>query len=98
MAMMEISILPVGTGQTSLSEYVAHAVKIARASGLEFELNDMGTTVSGEIDKLFELAADMHKALFGYGVKRVYTVIKIDERIDKKAGLGLKTASVRRKL
>ncbi len=98
MAMMEISIVPIGTGQTSLSGYVASLVKIVEGSGLDFELHDMGTVVQGEIDELFALAHEMHQALWVHEVKRVYTVIKIDDRRDKKSSLGQKVSSVRQKL
>ncbi len=98
MAFMEISIVPIGTAQTSLSQYVAHLFRLVKESGLNFQLHDMGTTVQGDIDDLFLLASRMHKALFDYGIQRIYTVIKIDDRRDKKSLLGEKTDAVMEKL
>ncbi len=43
----------------------------------------MGTTVTGKTERLLKLAAAMHKIPFSKGAKRVYTVIKLDERKDK---------------
>ncbi len=98
MALMEISIVPLGTKQVSLSDYVARAARVAGDSGLEFRLHDMGTTVRGDLHQLLELAERMHEAVFGPDVMRVYTVIKIDDRRDKDTGFGEKTKSVMHKL
>ncbi len=99
MAMMEISVIPLGTGKPSVSLYVADILKfLHRQKGVRFELNGMGTIVTGKADQLLRLAAAMHKIPFSKGVKRVYTVIKLDERKDK-AQLPIdKVASVLRKL
>ncbi len=35
MAIVEVSVVPLGTGDTSLSSYVAKAVKIVQESGLQ---------------------------------------------------------------
>ncbi len=99
MAFMEISIVPIGTGGTSLSGYVAETLKILKISGLEFELHDMGTTVTGEPADLFRVANEMHNAAFSMGVMRIYTVIKIDDRRDKTvSSLGHKTHSALEKI
>lgn len=84
MAMMEISVIPLGTGKTSVSPYVADIFKyLHKQKGIRFELNGMGTIVTGKTEQLLKLAAALHKLPFSKGVKRVYTVIKLDERRDK---------------
>jgi uncharacterized protein (TIGR00106 family) len=99
MAMMEISVIPLGTGKTSLSPYVAEMIKyLRRRKGIQWELNAMGSIVTGEVSRLFKLAAALHKIPFSKGVKRVYTVIKLDDRKDKAQGPADKVASVLRKL
>ncbi len=98
MALMEISVVPLGTGSTSFSAYVADMVKRLKASGLSFTLTDMGTIVEGEIEDLLRLAQELHELPFGAGAQRVYTVIKIDDRRDKKVSLGDKTRSVEMRL
>jgi len=98
MALMEISIVPIGTTKTGLSLYVAGVIKVVQESGLDFELSDMGTIVEGEADELLKLAACMHDSVFQHDVKRVYTVIKLDDRRDKETSLGEKSASVWKKL
>jgi len=99
MAMMEISVIPLGTGKTSVSAYVADIFKyLQKRKGIQYELNGMGTIVTGKAETLLKLAAAMHKLPFSKGVKRVYTVIKLDERRDKAQRPIDKVDSVLRKL
>lgn len=84
MAMMEISVIPLGTGKTSVSPYVAEIFKyLQKQKGVHYELNGMGTIVTGTAERLFRLAGAMHKIPFKKGAKRVYTVVKLDDRKDK---------------
>lgn len=84
MAMMEISVIPLGTGKTSISAYVADIFRyLQKQKGIQYELNGMGTIVTGKTETLLKLAAAMHKLPFSKGAKRVYTVIKLDDRKDK---------------
>jgi len=98
MAIMEISVVPVGTGNTSVSTYVADMVKITKQSGLKYELCPMGTVIEGDIDKLLELAGMLHNSIFSSGAKRGVTTIKIDDRRDKKSTMAQKKKSVEEKL
>lgn len=98
MAFMEISIVPIGTKTTSLSKYIADIIRLLEESELKFALNDMGTTIHGPIDQLFDIAKKLHDVPFQKGAKRVYTVIKIDDRRDKRSNLGDKKSSVLKKL
>ncbi len=98
MALMEISIIPLGTASTSLSKHVASVVKLIKNSGLSYRLSDMGTTIEGEAVELLELAKRLHEAPFSQDVKRVYTVIKLDDRRDKRANIGEKVKSVEKRL
>ncbi len=98
MALMEISIIPLGTGSTSLSKHIASVVKLIEKSGLSYCLSDMGTTIEGEAGELLELAKRLHETPFSQDVKRVYTVIKLDDRRDKKATIGDKVKSVENRL
>ncbi len=98
MALMEISIVPLGTGNTSLSPYIAKVIRAIKESGLSYEFHDMGTTIQGEVGELFGLAQTVHEIPFDAGAKRVYTVIKIDDRRDKITKIGQKRRSVEKKL
>jgi uncharacterized protein (TIGR00106 family) len=99
MAVVEVSITPLGTGDPSVSRYVAGCVKIIRESGLNHQLTPMGTIIEGEIDDILEVIRLMHESPFAAGAVRVSTLIKIDDRRDREnhSMLG-KVASVEEKL
>lgn len=98
MAMIEISVVPIGTDSPSLSQYIAKAVKVARESGLKYELTPMGTVIEGDLDELFKVARAMHEATFSEEVRRVVTTIKIDDRRDRPATAEGKVKAVMEKL
>lgn len=83
MAIVEVSVVPLGTGDTSLSAYVAGAVDVLQASGLSYELTAMGTIIYGGLDRILETVRAMHESCFRRGVQRVLTQIKIDDRRDR---------------
>ena len=83
MVVAEISIAPLGTETTSVSRYVAAAVKALESSGLKCSLGPMGTTVEAEsVEEVYVALAKAQQAVFEMGVGRVYTVVKMDERRD----------------
>ncbi len=99
MAMMELSVVPVGTGRTSVSSTVADIVGfLRRQKGVSVELSGMGTTLTGPAERLFRLASKVHALPFRKGVRRVYTVIKLDDRRDKAQTPADKVHSVLKKL
>ncbi|MEJ2492583.1 MAG: MTH1187 family thiamine-binding protein [Desulfuromonadales bacterium] len=85
MAVVEISVVPLGTGTTSVSAYVAACVKIAAASGLNYKLTPMGTVIEGDLDALLPVLRRMHEIPFEHGASRVSTLIKIDDRRDRES-------------
>jgi uncharacterized protein (TIGR00106 family) len=98
MALMEISVVPVGTGTTSISDYVAAAVKVLEEEKVKYQVTAMGTIVEGETGELLRLAQRMHEAVFKMGVARVVTRINLDERRDKEITIETKVRSVRKKM
>ena len=99
MAMIEISVLPVGTPTPSVSRYVAGAVKILQNEpDIKYELTAMGTIIEGDRERLLTLASRMHQSAFDAGVMRVVTTIKIDERLDKPLTINGKINAVKEKL
>ncbi len=53
MAMLELSIVPVGTKTTSVSKYVARAVRILRdEKDIKYSLTAMGTIIEGDLDRI----------------------------------------------
>ncbi len=99
MAMIDISVVPVGTGSPSVSKFVAGAVKILQNEpGIKYELTAMNTIIEGELDKLLALAQRMHRSAFDAGAQRVVTTLRIDERRDKPLTIEGKVKAVREKL
>lgn len=97
MAIMEISVVPLGEGP-SVSTYVAKCVEIVQRSGLKYEVTAMGTIIEGDVEELFKIAKEMHKLPLSLGSKRVLTQIKIDERLDKTSSIEQKINSVLTKI
>lgn len=99
MAILELTLVPIGTEKTSCSSYVAEAYKaVKNREDIKISLNPMGTVLEGDIDTLFKACRDMQEAVFNKGAKRVYSIIKVDDRRDKNASLEQKIKSVESKL
>ncbi len=47
MAIMEISVVPLGLGDASVGDYVAALVRYLQQENIPYELTDMGTLVHG---------------------------------------------------
>ncbi len=99
MAIVEVSVVPIGTGSPSISEYVVQAVKVLQnEKDLKYELTGMGTIIEGDLERLLTLVRKMHQAVFDGGATRVVTTVKIDERRDKASTISSKVESVKRKI
>ncbi|HSR11649.1 MAG TPA: MTH1187 family thiamine-binding protein [Thermodesulfobacteriota bacterium] len=98
MAFMQIMISPRVPEGSSLSPYVAEIHKFLEGTKFPHTLHDMGTIVEGSVGELLTLARKLHELPFKKGIKRVYTIIQIDDRRDKKVSLGDKIKSVLRKM
>ncbi|MGA8573951.1 MAG: MTH1187 family thiamine-binding protein [Desulfobaccales bacterium] len=98
MAIMEINVVPLGLGQTSLGDHIAALVKYLENKNIPYELTDMGTLVHGQPEMLLQVAQALHELPFQQGVKRVLTHISMDDRRDQEVSLGDKKKSVRVRL
>ncbi len=72
------SVVPVGAGE-ELKEYIADIIRLIAASGLEYRLGAMETTVEGEPDKVWDLIRRCHERMRA-NTSRVFTHIAIDDR------------------
>ncbi len=95
MAIVELSVVPVGTGSASVSHYVRAALEVISKSGLNFTVNPMGTCIEGELDRIFPVVKEIHERLVGMGCARLVTTIKIDDRRDKPQTMQEKVAKVK---
>ncbi len=98
MALMEISVVPLGTGQPGVGDYVADIIVYLKKNDVPYSLTDMGTVVEGEIDQLLAVAKVLHELPFHKNVWRVVTHITIDDRRDKTVHLEDKIKAVTRRL
>jgi uncharacterized protein (TIGR00106 family) len=99
MALVEVSVVPLGTETTSVSQYVARAVGVLRGEkNIKYELTAMGTIIEGDLDHLLALVRKMHEAVFDARIRRVVTTIKIDDRRDEISSMSNKIESVKSKL
>lgn len=99
MIIAQVSVTPIGTGSTSISSFVAEAVKVLRDSSLNVVVTSMGTIVEVEnLEKLFKAVEKCHEVLYKAGAKRIYTIIIIDDRRDVERRIDDKVKSIEEKL
>jgi len=99
MAIAEVSVVPLGTKSPSVSQYVARAVKILEQErDIKYQMTPMATVLEGDLDRILAAVKKMHEGVFGEGVVRVLTTIKIDDRRDRPQTMKGKLDSVKRKL
>jgi len=99
MAIAEVSIVPLGTGSPSVSQYVAEAISVLQEEkDVKYELTSMGTIIEGDLDGIFRVIRRMHETPFDKGVMRVVTSVKIDDRRDRAATGQDKIESVKKNL
>ncbi len=95
----EITIIPIGTSGTSLSQYIAAAVSALDEVGIKYEVSGMGTLMeTNNPEELFKAIKAAHEAVFTEGANRVATSIKIDDRRDTERTMKDKVTSVKKKL
>ena len=95
----EISVVPLGTGNPGVSEFVAACVSVLdKRKSISYRLTPMGTIMEGPLDEILAVTREMHEAPFRKGALRVVTTLKIDDRRDKALSMKGKIASVRKKM
>lgn len=96
MAIAQVTIVPIGTGSTSLSGYVAKLYQVLEQEGssVRYELTPMSTMIEGDLDAILRVVRLMHEAPFQDGALRVSTTLTIDDRRDKQASMQQKMESV----
>ncbi len=100
MAIVDVTIIPIGTENPSVSDYVVEIHKVLEnyQEKINYQLTPMSTIIEGELPVLFEVIQAIHEVPFSKGVQRVATNIRIDERRDKEQTMAKKLKSVEDKL
>ncbi len=94
MALLQLTTIPLGTETASVGGYVAEIQKELENAQVSFRLNDMGTVIEGNISELLAIVEKVYEIPFKKGAVRVVTHIIIDDRRDKKVGIGDKINAV----
>jgi len=87
MPLLEISIIPVGTDSTSFSSEVINAVRKLNGKELHYDVTPTSTIIEGDLEKLWQVAKEIHQEAISSGPNRVITNISIDHRKDKKTDM-----------
>lgn len=97
MAIVDITVIPIGTENPSVSKYVAEIQEVLKSydDRIKYQLTPMSTLIEGELPLLFEVVQAIHEVPFKHGLKRVATNIRIDDRRDKPSTMEGKLESVR---
>ncbi len=78
---MSLQILPM-VPEEDVYDVVDEVIKLVEASGLEYMVGPMETTIEGELDDLFDLVKKAQEVSIAAGANRVVSIIKIDYRPD----------------
>jgi len=92
----EFSIHPIGTG-TSVGKYVRQALQaISKIEGPDYQVTPMATILEAkDVPTILKAVEASHSALRSMGAKRISSILRIDERLDKPRMMKDKIASVR---
>ena len=82
---LDFSMFPIGK-EESLSTYVAKIIKILEKNNITYKLNPMGTSIETEnLRDALDIIYESYKSL-EIEANRVYSVIKLDIRKNRKIG------------
>jgi|688.fasta_scaffold322672_3 uncharacterized protein (TIGR00106 family) len=99
MATAEITVIPIGREGAGIGDILAEVARhLAAQERVRFEMHAMGTDLEGDVPDILKLAGELQEIPLMLGVPRVYTVLKIDNRVDRNQTLEEKVASVEEKL
>ena len=96
---VELEIVALGTGSTSMSSHISEVVKTLEKSGVKYQLTPMGTVIEvSSIDEAFNAIRAAHEVVIKKGVNRVVTHVTIDDRRDAPKNMDEKIESVKSKI
>lgn len=93
----EFSIHPIGSG-TSVGRYVKAAVNsLSKIPDLKYQVTPMATTLEAPtLGPILRAVETSHQKLRSMGVKRISSILRIDERLDKPRTMKDKIAGMKR--
>lgn len=96
MVLLEFSMSPLGKGE-SVGQYVARSLEIIDQSGVDYQLNAMGTILEGEWNEVFAVVQKCYEAM-SQDCDRISCTIKVDARKGATGRLTSKVKSVEKRL
>ncbi|WP_221565549.1 MTH1187 family thiamine-binding protein [Alkalihalobacillus sp. TS-13] len=99
MAIVDVTVVPLGTKTPSMSDYVADVQKVLdeNSDKISYQLTPMSTLIEGDLADLFDVIQQIHEVPFNNGIERVSTNIRLDDRRDKQVKMEDKVKSVEAK-
>ncbi|AIC94125.1 MTH1187 family thiamine-binding protein [Shouchella lehensis] len=98
MAIVDVTIIPIGTETPSVSSYVATIQEVledmTKTHDITYQLTPMSTLIEGDVSTLLDVVKKIHEVPFEQGIDRVATNIRIDDRRDQTSTLQSKLNSV----
>jgi uncharacterized protein (TIGR00106 family) len=94
MAMVEVSVVPIGARATDPNEYINRVLATLPQKNLWYEQTAMGVIITGELHEIWSTMREIHECCFSADVTRVLTHIRIDDRRDREARAGQKVLPV----
>ncbi|KAI6109687.1 hypothetical protein F5141DRAFT_963845, partial [Pisolithus sp. B1] len=88
----DFCLIPMGTGDSSVAEYIAECQTVLQKSGLTFKAHSApsgyGTNLEGPWNEVCKAIHDCHAAVHQLGAPRIATDIRIGTRTDREVVLG----------
>ncbi|KAI0664754.1 hypothetical protein C8Q70DRAFT_939503 [Cubamyces menziesii] len=87
-AVADFCLVPMGTGEPSVAEYVAECVRVLEKTGLKFKMHGYGTNLEGPWSEVMQAIHACHAAVHAKGAPRIATDIRIGTRVDREIAPG----------
>ncbi|KAJ7047143.1 hypothetical protein C8F04DRAFT_1062834 [Mycena alexandri] len=87
-AVADFCLIPIGTGEPSVAEYIAECQRVLEKSGLKYKMHGYGTNLEGPWAAVSQAIHDCHAAVHAHGAPRVATDIRIGTRTDREIAPG----------
>ncbi|KAH9901436.1 YkoF-like protein [Cubamyces lactineus] len=87
-AVADFCLVPMGTGEPSVAEYVAECVRVLEKTGLKFKMHGYGTNLEGPWSEVMQAIHACHAAVHAKGAPCIATDIRIGTRVDREIAPG----------
>lgn len=95
--LFEFSIVPIGSGSSSIGDQLARVLALVDGSGLPYKANPMGTVVEGEWGDVMGLIKKCHDSIMKDSARALIS-ITVDDRKGMPNRIESKVESVERRL